>query len=160
MMRTSTSLEEDFGMTTILADYHAGVMVCDSNATDGDRNWVMRKVYRIRGALVGCAGNVPEFEAFLSWYRGGMTGKLKFDADESTALVLQPDGLFLFDDNLTQLQRVKSGREAAGSGGKAAISAYEALDWQNPQRAVRIACKNDAGSRPPVRTYHLRKGIR
>lgn len=143
-------------MTTIIADYRARVMVSDSHATDGDRAWTMRKVYRIHGHLIGCAGLVPEFEAFLEWYRGGMKTKLKFTGDVTEVLVLRPDGLFMFDDNLTQLQRVVSGREAIGSGGKAAIAAYEAMDWQHPRRAVRIACKHDHGSRPPLRCYTLK----
>lgn len=130
-------------------------MVSDSNATDGDRVWSMKKVHRIRGALLGFAGLVPEFEAFLDWYRGGMVEKLQFTGDETSVLVLTSSGLYLFDDNLMQLQRVKTGREAIGSGGKAAIAAYEALNFTDPRRAVRIACKHDAGSRTPVRTYTL-----
>ena len=49
-----------------------------------------------------------------------------------------------------------SGIEAIGSGGKAAICAYEALALTDPVHAVRIVCKHDAGSRAPVRVYRLK----
>lgn len=151
-------------MTTILADYRLGVMVSDSNLTDGDRHWSGRKVHRVRDALCGFAGHVPDFENFIAWYRGGMKTDLKFDTDESDVLVLRPQGLFMFDDNSTSLQKVKQGYESIGTGGKAAIAAYEALlsmsAYEQPKQlmraAVRIACKHDANSRTPVRTYHLK----
>ena len=53
-------------MTTILADAKKGVMVSDSNLTDEDRTWRIRKVFRIRGALVATSGGVLQGEAFLA----------------------------------------------------------------------------------------------
>jgi hypothetical protein len=35
-------------MTTVLASAKDGVMVADSNATDGDRVWTTKKVHRWR----------------------------------------------------------------------------------------------------------------
>ncbi len=145
-------------MTTILADYSRRVMVADSNATDGDRAWQMRKVYRIRGALVGTAGNIDEAAFFRAWYANrDDTIAPEFSFANSSALVLDHSGLWLFDENTIELTRVPSGREAIGTGGKGAICAYEAMGWDDPARAVRIACKHDSGSRPPVRTYHLKE---
>ena len=132
-------------------------MVSDSNAVDAElRRYSVRKVFRIHGHLIGFAGHMPEFERFCEWYRGRMLGKLRFNTDKSTALILAPVGLFVFDDNATGLQRVVKGREAIGSGAMCAIAAFEALDWQDPTKAVRIACNHDAQSGGPVKTYKLR----
>lgn len=132
-------------------------MVSDSNMSDGERVWKARKVHRIRGCLLGLAGHVDEINGFLDWYRAGEpeTGYPKLAFENSVVLALDPDGLWLFDSSCTQWSKVPTGREAIGTGGVAAISAYEALDWTDPARAVRIACKHDAGSRVPVRTYRL-----
>jgi hypothetical protein len=142
-------------VTTILADAKLGVMVSDSAFSDGTRIWSGRKVYRIRDNLVGLGGAVPEFESFLAWYRGGEKGDPEFEFGESKALILTAKGLFIFDENGKRPQRVAGGREAIGTGAMAAISAHEALGWQDPRRAVRIACKHDSNSRSPVRVYRL-----
>lgn len=142
-------------MTTILADYRFGLMVSDSHTTDGDRAWSERKVRRVRGALIGLAGLWADFEPVLDWYRGGMAEPMQIDNVETAVLVLKGDGLFLLDASSTRLQRVSGGREAVGTGGKAAIAAYEAMYFTDPRRAVQIACRHDPGSRPPVRLYRL-----
>lgn len=143
-------------MTTVLADARLGLMVSDSVTTDGDRAWSSRKVHRIRGALVGFAGDVPYLHALLEWLRAGATGDFGGAwSEDSDALVLNASGLWLFDCNAPRLQRVPSGRESIGSGSVAAIAAYEALGWTDPKRAVRIACRHDINSRAPVRAYHL-----
>lgn len=128
-------------------------MVADSSITDADRVWVGRKVWRVRGALVGMAGEDSGRLAFLKWYRGGMVGTASMG--ESTALILNASGLYLIDANYAEPQRLESGREAIGTGGKAAICAYEALRFTDPRKAVRIVCKHDANSRGPVRSYAL-----
>lgn len=142
-------------MTTILADAKLGVMVADSNMTDGDRIWKVKKIHRIRGALVGLAGIMSEGQAFLRWFAADDGKAPEFEFGGSTALVLDGGGLFLFDENTLGLTKVPGGIESAGSGAVAAIAAYEALGFQDPVRAVRIACKHDQGSRPPVRSYKL-----
>jgi hypothetical protein len=145
-------------VTTVLADARLGVMVSDSNETDGDRTWSTKKVHRVNGALIGLAGVLHiDGDHFLDWYRAGMVAPPEFDFEESTALILDHDGLWLFDSNCITIVRVTSGREAIGTGGKGAICAYEALGWTDPAKAVRIACRHDGGSRPPVRTYKLGK---
>lgn len=143
-------------MTTILADARLGLMVADSNMTDGDRVWKTKKVHRVRGALIGLAGDISQGAQFLAWYANQDDALApEFDFALSSALVLDSRGLWLFDENTIQLTRVPQGREAVGTGGVAAISAYEALGWKDPVKAVRIACRHDNGSRPPVRSYRL-----
>lgn len=142
-------------MTTVLADARLGVMVSDSNVSDGERCGRMRKVWRVRGELIGCAGTVAEIEAFVAWYRSGMQDKARFPS--VSALVLTRDGLLHFAGSDMPIH-VQGGREAVGSGAMAAMAAYEALEFRDPRKAVRIVCKHDAGSRGPVRVYKLRSG--
>lgn len=140
-------------MTTILASVEHGVIVADSNISDDDRIWTGKKVWRIKGSLIGMAGCDADRAAFLAWFRGGMDGPVEFGT--SSALILNSTGLYLFDANYTTPQRLEHGREAIGTGAKAAMCAFEALGWQDPKRAVQIVCKHDAGSRGPVRVYRL-----
>lgn len=142
-------------MTTILADSRLGVMVSDSHATDEDRSWSERKVFRLRGALVATSGIISEGASFMDWYKAGADGDPQFEFGESDALVLDEHGLWRFNSNGPRLMRVPRGIEAIGSGAKGAICAYEALGWASPKKAVRIACNHDFGSRPPVRLYRL-----
>lgn len=140
-------------MTTLLADVRWGVMVADTGAGDGDRQWPgTRKVWRSRAALIGGAGHYDQILAFLDWWRRGADQNERIKVDKAKALVLHRSSLWLFDSTLVP-QRVESGREAIGTGSKAAMAAYEALWWSDPRRAVQIACKHDAQSRAPVRTY-------
>lgn len=69
--------------------------------------------------------------------------------------MLADDGLRHFVANDAPIH-VQSGREAIGSGAMAALAVHEALDFADPARAVRVVCRHDAGSRGPVRVYHLR----
>lgn len=140
-------------MTTILADLKLGVMVADSNVTDGDRCWRLRKVWRHRSHLIGMAGNTDEMQPFMDWWCAGCTGKQPA-LRSSYALVLSAGGLVMFS-NTSPPETIASGREAIGTGAKAAMAAYEALGWDDPVRAVKISCNNDAYSRPPVRKYTL-----
>lgn len=133
-------------------------MVSDSNVTDGTRVWSMKKVFRVRGSLVGLAGIVSEMDAFLQWYKAGARfpeGRWSFSFEDSEALILTPDGLFDFEQKRESFRRIKNGYESIGSGAMSAIAAHEALDRADPKRAVAIACKHDAGSRAPVRLYTL-----
>lgn len=139
-------------MTTILADARLGIMVADSNISDGTTAASMRKVWRVGGALVGIAGDVCEFNTFLNWYREGMSGPVS-GINCIYALVLSSSGLVHFAGKwATPSQR---GFEAIGTGAMAALATHEALDFQDPKRAVRIVCKHDATSRGPVRAYEL-----
>jgi hypothetical protein len=127
-------------------------MVSDSSATDDDRVWSERKVFRWRGSLIGCAGNVDERIKFLEWLkRGGVAPKIP----NSFFLVLSNEGLMSYHAS-TVPERVERGIEAIGTGAKAAMCAYEALAFTDPVQAVRIVCRHDSGSRTPVRTYRLK----
>jgi hypothetical protein len=138
-------------VTTILADARFGLMVSDSVMTDDDRVWTTKKVFRHEGCLYGFAGLVDERIAFMDWIKG--EGDAPAFAN-SFCLMLSDAGLFIYD-NSTVPQKVSRGFETIGTGAKAAMCAYEAMGFKNPAKAVRIVCKHDSGSRPPVRTYKL-----
>lgn len=128
-------------------------MVADSAISDGDRVWSGRKVWRIKGALIGFAGDVAEAHAMAAWLKAGGKGNPP-PFKSSVALLMNQDGLFYYAASKYGT-RVEGGVEAIGSGAKAAICTYEALGWSDPVKALRIVCKHDAGSRPPIRTYKL-----
>jgi hypothetical protein len=138
-------------MTTVLCDARLGVMVSDSNASDDDRAWSERKVFRHKGTLYGFAGDVNERVEFMEWIKGGPVPTFS----HSYCLMLSESGLFIYSTN-TMPQKVARGIEAIGTGAKAAICAYEALGLTDPARAVKIVCRHDSGSRLPVRTYRLK----
>lgn len=146
-------------MTTVLADARLGVMVSDSCVTGGDRVWSGAKVFRVRGHLLGFAGDIAARTRFLAWWKRG--GK---EADAETfkggqALVMTPAGKLIFYEGDDLPVDIPGGREAIGTGGKAAIAAYDALGWEDPKKAVAVACRYDSASRLPVRVYKL-KGAR
>lgn len=140
-------------MTTILADAKAGLMVADSMVSDGEKAGRIKKVYRIGRDLIGFAGNVDEAMQFLAWYRAQMNGPTP-KMPNLSVLALTREGLFEFVSSPVPMP-VDSGIEAIGTGAVAALSAYEALGWRNPRRAVQIVCRHDARSRGPVRVYKL-----
>lgn len=137
-------------MTTIIADARLGLMVSDSRVCDGDRVWLVPKVFRIDETLYGFAGVVSESIAFMAWLDGGP--KPKFNS--SSCLMLNASGLFIYENSLTP-QKVRRGIEAIGTGAKAAMCAYEALGYGDPAKAVRIVCKHDSSSCAPVRVHKL-----
>ena len=141
-------------MTTIIADLLLGVMVSDSYATDGDRAWSsVRKVWRYKGCLIGFSGDTDEAEAFKTWFKAGYPDKWpRFS--HSCALVLSRTGLLHFNYGLIP-QKVPSGIEAIGTGGKVALAVHDALERKNIKRAVAMACKYSDGSGGRVRLYQL-----
>jgi hypothetical protein len=69
--------------------------------------------------------------------------------------MLTREGLFIFEGAQMEPRKVERGIEAIGTGAKAVICTYEALGFDDPKKAMKIVCKHDAGSRPPIRTYKL-----
>lgn len=139
-------------MTTIAADPQKGLMVTDSQTSDGDQKWEMAKVERIDGTLYGCAGDAIWAEKFYDWIRRGRKGrKPKLDEDEFNALALNANGLFWFDHKLHPMQMKEP--FAIGSGGKTARALM--IAGVDIMRAVEITCEVDAGSSLPVREYHV-----
>lgn len=143
-------------MTTVLADAKLGVMVSDSSASDGSRIWITKKVWRVRGHLLGFAGSMHFFQPIIDWFKAGAAPDAVPNMGDASVLILGAKGLYLMDHNSKLPQYITSGREAIGAGAQAAIAVHEALGWKDARRAVTITCKHDALSRPPVRLYRLK----
>jgi ATP-dependent protease HslVU (ClpYQ) peptidase subunit len=146
-------------VTTVLADARSGVMVSDSCVTGGDRVWNGVKVFRVRGHLLGFAGDIAPRTRFLEWWKAGAMEKDAPTFKGGQALILTPGGKLVFYEGDDLPVDIPGGREAIGTGGKVAIAAYDALGWTDPKKAVAVACRHDSASRLPVRVYKL-KGAR
>ena len=131
-------------MTTVLADSYLGVMTSDSQYSGGGQKWLnVPKIFRVPEGLIGFSGAVaPALKAIELIRAEGMDAKL----DEERAfdlMLLRKDGLYIKLSG--ELEWYKSHRDydAIGSGATAALAAYEALDFDDPVRAVKIASNHD-----------------
>jgi hypothetical protein len=124
-------------------------MVSDSFWTDGDNKGPCRKVYRIKGQLVGVAGSVKDESVFLEWYKKGAKGE--GPKGDVTALILSESSVktWCFDDGFFE----PGNQFAIGTGG--AIARAVMMTGADARTAVRIATKIDAQSGGPVRAYRL-----
>ena len=141
-------------MTTIAADATTGTMCSDSCWSDGVEKAPIRKVFRIKGAVVGFAGDLDEIGMVREWMRGKMLREDMPRVDNVSALLMSHGGLRVWTpaDGFTEVPK----RYAIGSGGMAARAAL--ASGATPARAVAIAREIDAGTHGKTRTYRLRKG--
>lgn len=139
-------------MTTIAADAIAGVMCSDSHWIMADESGSLRKVWRIRGALYGLAGDLSAIVPWIEWERG-KGEQPTLDLSTITVLRLDESGLSTWTEADGWLP-VGHPKHAIGSGGKAARAAMYV--GASCQQAVRAAIEVDAGSGGAVRTYKLR----
>ena len=130
-------------MTTIAASTAWGYMAADRQIGNG--NFIVGsagKMERIGEMIVGCAGRTSDAIQFCEWLRSGKPSSESPELnDDFTALVLSPDGLFIYDDACVAMP---AGNEVAaiGSGAAFALGAMHA-DCA-PVAAVSIACDLDA----------------
>ena len=127
-------------------------MIADSKTTDGSVKWKSQKIERIKGSLIGCAGDCGQIELFLKWYRS--RGRKPQLNDDFTALELNEHGLWLWDKKLAPYP---PGQEfhAIGSGAAAAMAAH--LMGADTKRAVEVACEVDDGSEGPLQIHRLKE---
>lgn len=139
-------------MTTIAV--RNGIMAADSRVTHdseagGTRLFRTEKVFRKGKVLIGLAGESEPGLIFLDWYGTGKEPPsilIAGDAD-FTALVLTRRGLYEYG-KYCRPEKVLEPFYAIGSGCKAALGAMHM--GANAQTAVRIACKIDPYSAPPI----------
>lgn len=127
-------------------------MAADTMVSDGDVKSRMTKILRIGDDLVGVAGEIPDIEAWLKWYRGGRRGKGP-KLTTFAALVMRADGLAHFTG--TQEMCVDQGFYAIGSGGKAALALL--LAGHSCEEAVDYAVQVDANSSGPLQVETLKQ---
>lgn len=136
-------------MTTVAADAREGVMCSDSFWFDEDQCGIVKKVWRIRGGLVGVAGNLDESKVWLDALRANKTLPKK----DLTVLRLTPSGIECWTA-VDGWHRIDQRQFAIGTGGKAARAAMAA--GATCRQAVRIVCDIDANTGGRVRSYRLR----
>ena len=127
-------------------------MASDSQWIAGDVIGSVRKVWRVRGDLVGFAGDIEAIGATLEWFRRGFVGDAP--RDECVALILRRTGIFTWSPTDGEV-REDAPFFAIGTGGQAARAAMHA--GADCRKAVRIASTIDAGTGGRVRVYSLER---
>lgn len=127
-------------MTTIACDVKC--MVADKALHLGE---VMRitteKLIRLKGEIIGTAGDWGEGETFLEWYnKKNNKTKPKFQ-DGFEALVLSKEGIFWYDAHLWPLKIIETPFFAIGSGAVAAMCLMSA--GKSPKEAIQQVSKYD-----------------
>lgn len=137
-------------MTAIAACCVAGLMASDSQWSDEAQKGIRRKVFRIRGALIGFAGDLDKIADALRWFRAEMSGKAP--TGDVAAIILHGHGIEVWTPT-DGLLKMDERQFAIGTGGPCARAAMMA--GADPAKAVRIATQIDAGSGGRVRAYRL-----
>jgi hypothetical protein len=134
-------------MTTIVADAVAALLCSDSYWFDGSECGECNKIHRVRGELIGLAGDMTKCKQWLAAYKKDEPLK-RFDV---VALRLTQKGVSVWNvsDEWHDVQK----RFAIGSGGVAARGALAV--GASAQAAVRAAITIDANSGGRVRTRRL-----
>ena len=136
-------------MTTITACTRDWVMCSDSYWTDGDECGFTKKVFRIKGALLGGGGTASHLEKWFDAYRAG-----KAPARVGDVLVLRLSSVGIdYWNPANGWMLIEQPQWAIGTGGMAARGAMAA--GATARQAVQIASDIDATTGGPVRTYRL-----
>ena len=137
-------------MTTIVGSYARREIAADSQWQAGDMKQRARKIYRVRGALIGIAGTVTEGLKFVQWYAEGCRRdeEPQLHADTWGALVLDATGLFEWNERLVPIPCYDKEGYSVGTGYMAAQAALKL--GKTPKEAVEVACLIDINTGPPV----------
>ena len=137
-------------MTTIVADKTR--LVSDSRVSgNNDIMYESPKLFRVKGVIIGCAGDNESIEAFIKWY-GSKKKKPKFKEDSFDALVVTSNGVYTYDETCAR-DLVLGPWHAIGSGGGAALGALHM--GATLEEAVKVACKVDKYSGEPLQILTL-----
>jgi len=141
-------------MTTVAASRTE--MAADSKVVDdGDTFYRGCKLYVIRDAIIGLAGDGNGYAKFLMWFREGEPEArpdfVKGDGNWS-ALVLRESGLFRYYESLVP-EPIHEPHYAIGTGGSGAIVAMRL--GKTPAEAVEIMCDVDNNTGRPVTVVRL-----
>ena len=122
-------------------------MAADSLACAGGRKFRTRKLYRVRGALIGMSGAMDGIPMFGRWYEEGADLDDRPNGIEGYALVMDSSGLYRYESNCYPIPIIDE-FATGGSGGDVAMGAL--LFGQTPEEAVALACEVDLHTGPPV----------
>lgn len=139
-------------MTTIAVSRNQ--MAADQRVTDGNRRFRGKKIRRIGGAVVGCAGDGASIAKFIRWLEEGQQDDPpKFAKDaELEAIVLTPAGIFAYGTDCVP-EEVLDPFYACGTGAEAALGAMHM--GADPRRAVEVAALVDNSTGGPIDVIDL-----
>lgn len=138
-------------MTTIVACTITGIMVGDTFTNYGP----VRKIWKSKKGLFGCAGHDTAIARFEVWTRGGKKPEQiinpsdREDFETFCALQMTDGKLYVWTESMRP-EEVLRPYHAIGSGGQAALAAMRA--GASPTQAMEIAAEMDADTKPPFTT--------
>lgn len=138
-------------MTVIVADTRSGLMVSDSQWSDGEQTGATKKVFRIRGDLIGFAGALGEIRDTVAWFKGGRVGKPPVGSVQ--AVILRRNKILLWSNTDGEVEE-RAPFFAIGTGGAAARGAL--LSGADAVTAARVATQVDADSGGRIRIYRAK----
>lgn len=136
-------------MTTIACNRK--MMVADMQSDDAGTKCPAHKIFRVKGAIIGIAGEYGQGLLFRDWYKDRRKKKPELTEDFS-ALVLTRQGIEKWENTLVS-QPIDLPFYAIGTGGHLALAAMEC--GRDPKQAVKIACKYDTHSGLPLESEEL-----
>ncbi len=143
-------------MTTIAV--RSGIMAADSRVTACNGSISrMTKLFRVRGDIVGVAGDMAAALVFCDWYkrpdRKDIPAALRDGNADFSAIVLTAGGVIEYDRWCRQMEVIEK-FHAIGSGTKAALGAMHM--GATARQAIAVACKIDSYTGLPVRSLTRR----
>ena len=143
-------------MTTIIAT--ADGMWADSRMTVADTMTTVQKVFRVRGHLVGIAGDSRFTDEFLKKFRKSSSLQAPetpaTDKESFWALVVTPAGqIWLFDEHFSK-DLLRDPYFAIGTGASFALTAMDL--GLEPEDAIQVASWRDPGTDDQIQHYKLR----
>jgi ATP-dependent protease HslVU (ClpYQ) peptidase subunit len=119
------------------------MMVADTQCSDGGMRVKATKIIRVRGDLIGIAGNLEDLYIFKEWYGSDED----IDLEDSVVLVLTKKGRMFTYEGRVRIP-VADKFYAIGTGASAAMAAMHM--GACPKKAVSIAKKVDVNTGGPI----------
>jgi hypothetical protein len=144
-------------MTTIACD--RTTMVADSKVSiPGAQPYPADKIIRVGNRLLGACGHNGDCTRWLQWAAKDFKGKEpkwveSKPEDAVLGIVLDKDGIYVWNFGDPEPERINLDQYAVGSGGLAARVAM--ILGKTPIESVELACTVDDNSDLPLQVLHL-----
>lgn len=137
-------------MTTVVCTRDA--MASDSQLS-GDFRASAKKIWKVKGNIVGVAGAYAPCVQFVRWLKGELEDDP--DMEHVDAMVVTKDGRILHYNGTIDPFEVEDDFSAIGSGAQAALAAM--YMGASLERAIEVASLVDVGSGGPVQLHTITK---
>ena len=125
-------------MTTVT--YKDGIIASDSQSDWFYNEIGVKKIFRVQGMVIGCAGSAAIGSQFVEWMSGKGNKPVIVDDDAFSAIVIKKGKCCQYDKGLVPLY--SEPYAAIGSGAKFAIAAMDC--GKSAKDAVKIARRRDS----------------